>query len=52
MDNGTSNTAGVPAGTYNGDTCINGTLYSISNVTLDSYDITTDNTNIYQPQPR
>jgi hypothetical protein len=35
--------AGVPAGTYNGisSTLINGTYISISNVTLDSYDITT-----------
>jgi hypothetical protein len=35
--------AGVPAGTYNGitHTQINGTYTSISNITLDSYDITT-----------
>ena len=38
--------AGVPAGTYNGiiHTAINGTYTSISNVTLDSYDITTAGT--------
>jgi len=46
---GTSNSvtiAGVPAGTYNGiaHTTINGTYTSISNVTLDSYDITTAGT--------
>ena len=48
---GTSNSvtiAGVPAGTYNGisHTAINGTYTSISNVTLDSYDITTAGTAI------
>ena len=42
---GTSNNvtiAGVPSGTYNGiaHSDINGTYTSISNVTLDSYDIT------------
>jgi hypothetical protein len=47
--NGTSNNvtiAGVAAGTYNGITSaqINGTYTSISNVTLDSYDITTAGT--------
>ena len=38
--------AGVAAGTYNGivHTAINGTYTSISNVTLDSYDITTAGT--------
>jgi len=38
--------AGVPAGTYNGisNTSINGTYTSISNITLDSYDITTSGT--------
>jgi hypothetical protein len=38
--------AGVPAGTYNGITSsqINGTYTSISNITLDSYDITTAGT--------
>ena len=41
---GTSNNvtiAGVPSGTYNGlaHSSINGTYTSISNVTLDSYDI-------------
>ena len=46
---GTSNNvtiAGVAAGTYNGITSaqINGTYTSISNVTLDSYDITTAGT--------
>jgi len=46
---GTNNSvtiAGVPAGTYNGiaHTAINGTYTSISNVTLDSYDITTAGT--------
>jgi hypothetical protein len=46
---GTSNNvtiAGVAAGTYNGitSTQINGTYTSISNVTLDSYDITTAGT--------
>jgi len=48
---GTSNNvtiAGIPAGTYNGiDTSIdpiNGTYTSISNITLDSYDITTTGT--------
>jgi len=47
--NGTSNNvtiAGVAAGTYNGISSanINGTYTSISNVTLDSYDITTAGT--------
>jgi hypothetical protein len=47
--NGTTNNvtiAGVAAGTYNGITSaqINGTYTSISNVTLDSYDITTAGT--------
>ena len=48
---GTSNNvtiAGIAAGTYNGidttSTAINGTYTSISNVTLDSYDITTGGT--------
>jgi hypothetical protein len=46
---GTSNNvtiAGVPSGTYNGITAdqINGTYTSISNVTLDSYDVTTAGT--------
>ena len=46
---GTSNNvtiAGVPAGTYNGiaHSNLNGTYTSISNVTLDSYDITTAGT--------
>ena len=46
---GTSNNvtiAGVPSGTYNGiaHSDINGTYTSISNVTLDSYDITTSGT--------
>jgi len=46
---GTSNNvtiAGVPSGTYNGiaHNLINGTYTSISNVTLDSYDITTTGT--------
>jgi len=38
--------AGVPAGTHNGinATDINGTYTSISNITLDSYDITTSGT--------
>ena len=38
--------AGVPSGTYNGiaHNVINGTYTSISNVTLDSYDITTSGT--------
>ena len=46
---GTSNNvtiAGVPAGTHNGiaHTAINGTYTSISNITLDSYDVTTTGT--------
>ena len=46
---GTSNNvtiAGVPSGTYNGiaHSAINGTYTTISNVTLDSYDITTTGT--------
>ena len=46
---GTSNNvtiAGVPNGTYNGiaHSDINGTYTSISNVTLDSYDITSSGT--------
>ena len=46
---GTSNNvtiAGIPSGTYNGiaHSDINGTYTSISNVTLDSYDITTTGT--------
>ena len=38
--------AGVPSGTHNGiaHTDINGTYTSISNITLDSYDITTSGT--------
>ncbi len=38
--------AGIPAGTYNGiaHSAINGTYTSISNITLDSYDITTAGT--------
>ena len=38
--------AGVPTGTYNGiaHSDINGTYKSISNITLDSYDITTTGT--------
>ena len=46
---GTSNNvtiSGVPSGTYNGiaHSDINGTYTSISNITLDSYDITTTGT--------
>ena len=46
---GTNNSvtiAGIPTGTYNGiaHTAINGTYTSISNITLDSYDITTAGT--------
>ena len=38
--------AGVPSGTHNGiaHTAINGTYTSISNITLDSYDVTTSGT--------
>ena len=38
--------SGVPTGTYNGIATvdINGTYTSISNITLDSYDITTTGT--------
>ena len=49
---GTSNNvtiAGVPAGTYNGISAdqINGTYTSISNVTLDSYDLNPSNNTSY-----
>ena len=49
---GTSNNvtiAGVPAGTYNGISAdqINGTYTSISNVTLDSYDLNPSNNTNY-----
>ncbi len=57
---GTSNNvtiSGVPSGTHNGivHSDINGTYTSISNVTLDSYDITTagtaNTTGLENPSP-